>query len=340
MNRDSKLRLLSKVWLYVVFNILLVEISLRFSRIEILAYPNVNSTPEAFSPPYQPDSEIGWVNKPGAIQHKVRRNGRLELRQYTIRSDGSRVTANNETSSPNSIVLLGCSFTNGGVYLNDSDTFAWLLQQYTQDFRIFNFGTGAFSTFQSLLLYRRIAAVTKPSLVIYNLVSFHDSRNVADWYWLKALTDQTTGEVVLPYAVQNNSSVVEHAPTSYTRFNFARYLKVVRLCEVLYNIWNQGGRLSESRKTTLGVLKKLQSEVRANGANFIVVYLHAHGEASQVYPNQLQAADIPYVDCTVPTGMFDQVALPEDGHPNELVNQYWSECISRKLNATAVLAAR
>lgn len=132
----------------------------------------------------EPDSVLGWRNRPGTYAYPSYVRGAPEVR-VTIGPDGTRATASAPVARGDVVDLLGCSFTFGWA-LSDGRTLAWNLQQALPDLEIHNHGTPAYGTLQSLMaLEALLAAGRVPRLVVYDLAELHARRNVAAAQWLR-----------------------------------------------------------------------------------------------------------------------------------------------------------
>ena len=78
--------------------------------------------------------------------------------------------------------------------------------------------------------------------------------------------------------------------------------------------------------------------VRARGAKFLVVTLHASEGNRQAYRNFLSAAQIDFVDCVDPRYGTPEMVVRGETHPNGAMNTVWADCIEGRLRS--LLAAR
>ena len=116
-------------------------------------------------------------------------------------TNGRRATGQVDEPGRTTVALVGCSYTQGWA-LSDEDTFPWKLQQRFPGYKIDNYGTAGYSTYQVLLMLEHLfASGSKPAIVTYGLLDIHEVRNVATWWWLQSLASvqqpRTSGRSVL-----------------------------------------------------------------------------------------------------------------------------------------------
>lgn len=190
-----------KTILIIFITLFSCEIGLR------IVFPCSNKKPVHGQTGLRPDIELGWINEPGQIitdNHAFNRSNTTQ----TITDLGSRIANSKVRTGSTKIDIFGCSFTNGGLFLDDTETYPWQLQQLLpQNYIINNFGVPAYSTYQSLLLARRLLQNgEKPQIVIYGFVDFHEDRNIAAPSWTDGLAKGLTYEVELPYSTLDKDS--------------------------------------------------------------------------------------------------------------------------------------
>ena len=103
---------------------------------------------------YVPHAKYGYVRKPGAHVFDTRTGYEYRM---TIQQNGFRITRPDEQSSGGAnrpqLWVMGCSFTLGG-FLNDEESFPWLLQEAMPQFEVRNYGMGGWGTTHEYLLLK------------------------------------------------------------------------------------------------------------------------------------------------------------------------------------------
>lgn len=179
---------------------------------------------------YEPDPELGWVNKPGVYRFPPY-DPEVGPVTLTIWSDHSRATARARPPGPARVALVGGSIMQGwGV--SDESTLAWRLQERFPEDCLVNYGTGGYGTYQTLLRLERLLAEPSavPEAVVFGLGSFHEERNVADGSFLKLLAVYSLrGHVRVPYVTLDErgaggaSSGAATAVAAAPSFGFRRH---------------------------------------------------------------------------------------------------------------------
>lgn len=255
--------------------------------------------------------------------------------KYTSRVDGARITSKEPISSPKSLIILGCSFTNGGVGLNDEDTYPWKIQESNKTLAVHNFGTSAYGTIQSLLFLRNLLDDPRynspPFTVVYGFVSFHEARNVAHPIWLKGLTDNASQRIWMPYGrISNEDTLIIEPRDEWVRFPLRSISSVVALLEEIYGLIVRRDREAQQVEVTLDAIEEMRMLVEKKGGRFLVAHLYDVPNREGVYDDLFKTRRIPVVNCLYPGDMY-QNSLKFDGHPNDKVHSYWAQCISDAL---------
>ena len=120
---------------------------------------------------HEADPVLGWRNKEGSYAYRAYVPEEKPI-EVTILADGSRATSAVPKAAQATVLLIGGSFTRGSG-VSDSETLAWKLQEEYPFVAVRNQGTGAYGTYQSLLLLERTLSELPPS--------------VAGHLWLRAI---------------------------------------------------------------------------------------------------------------------------------------------------------
>jgi hypothetical protein len=285
---------------------------------------------------HEPDPVLGWKNKPGSyVVPPYQPSGQAV--HVTFLDDGRRRTrANSTMTGGEKLVLVGDSYTQGWA-INDEETYAWKLQERIPSLQVLNFGTGAYGSYQSLLLLEQVLPVlTRATLVLYGFNEFHESRNVADASWLKSLSYYSRrGHVALPFGTRApGTGLVRHPPETYVSLPLRESSALIALVEDAYMKIKTWGRMSEKRAVTEQMLLQMNNVSMHAGARLIVVLLVV--ENRQSYVDFLGKNGIKYVDCDV--AFTDAMKVPGEGHPNGRMNTLWADCIAQALMQKNLLA--
>ena len=121
------------------------------------------------------DPVLGWRRRPG-ISYE-----RLESlhRKLVIGDHGFRVLPNQPARFDRRVWIFGCSCTEGQ-WLEDEETFCFLLQERFRSWRIEPWAIGGYSTFQNLLQLEANLVTSTPDTVVFTFIPGHPVRNVAD----------------------------------------------------------------------------------------------------------------------------------------------------------------
>ena len=329
------LQRISRALLFPIYVLLLCEIMLR-----LFWHPDWMEAARAARAPivmFALDPDLGWRNRP-VQQVTPTEAGDIH---YTIRSDSSRITSAAPATAKPKILVLGCSFTNGGMFLDDKDTYAWRMQERFPNYEVINLGTHAYGSYQSLLLLEeRLRQGLKPAAVVFGLVNFHDARNVAALSWEAGLNSASEKPVRIPFALINERQELErHAPESYPSLPFDRFLVTSRFAELAYAAVRSRGRMEQSRLVTLATLREMQRLSKENNAVFVTAFLHAQSESPALYPKALLSQRIEFADCTLPENSLAKYQIPQDKHPNKDAHEYWANCITQSLKSRGIVGA-
>ncbi len=275
----------------------------------------------------EPDPFFGWVNKPGHWMLPPHLSGGAP-REVTNLPNYSRTTGPADDATSGHVVFVGCSVTNG-YGLSDADTFAWKIQQSHAGLRIVNFGTAAYSTFQSLLRMERVLDESPPPrLVVYGFITQHEARNVATYDWLRGLAlTSNRGHVAPPYVTLGPADALDrHPPEAFSIWPLADRSVVVRMAGDAYMhlvTWGRGEQGPEATKRLIGEMNEL---ARRRATAFAVAFLVAEDGKKEEYVTFFRDHRIPYLDCVEP--LTEDNRIPGEGHPNAKLNTVWAQCIS------------
>jgi hypothetical protein len=310
-------------------SLLLVEVALR----AIGNRPYTFRRNPAFPTLNDPDPELGWWLRPGHWRLDPRGPGG-RIVEITIGSDRTRRTRP-ETDTPaggaSLILVLGCSFTFGwGV--SDDETWPWRLQALRPDLDVRNRGTGAYGTFQSLLLLERVlASGERPSHVLYGYIPQHGVRNVAEPHWVRLLTIFNDPRTVgVPYcSLGASGQLVRHPPEFYPTWPLHDRSAAVALLEWHWARRSAARRQAEEYEVTRQLVREMAALCRAHGIRFSIVVLHVDPPRRDVLLPFARAQGIDVIDCNRPLGRDE--FIHGGTHPNGRAHDAWGRCVANAL---------
>jgi hypothetical protein len=199
---------------------------------------------------------------------------------------------------------------------------------------VLNYGTGGYSTYQTLLLLEQVfAEAPRPEWVLYGFILPQETRSVAPADWLEQLAGAARqGIAAVPFADLDREGRLErHPPQAYPRWPGRDRLALVAFAQSLWARAGAGRRLERARPVTLRLLEEMDALCTSQGARFVVVFLWSPRAALAEYQLHLQRHRIRSVDCHHP--VTPDLVIPSEGHPNEELNRRWAECLSTRLFA-------
>jgi hypothetical protein len=279
---------------------------------------------------HEPDPELGWRNKPGSYVVPAYDGSGGEI-PITVLPGGTRTTGSAGVPGDRpSVIVVGGSFTQGwGV--GDTETYAYKLQRRFSGIEVLNYGTGAYGTYQSLLLLEREVPKRPPAWVIYGFFLHHEVRNTAPAAWLETLNRfSRRRHVALPFATLDDDGVLRrHAPESWLELPLRGHSALSAFAEQHLMRRRTKGRARNRRQVTERLLLEMQALTREHDARLAVVVLAAPDEARRHYRAFLETNGIRALDCVVP--FTTETVVPVDGHPNGRMHSLWTECITALL---------
>lgn len=279
------------------------------------------------------DPDLGWRPVPGSHRWDPSVTDGKQV-TVTFADDGRRITGPAGVDRPGdrSVIFIGGSFT-AVDYLDDRDTFPWLLQEAHPEVTVFNYGVGGYGTFQSLLKLREVleAGGPAPDLVIYSFLHHHIYRNVAAETWLNQLAWASyRGHAAVPHCTLDaRGELVEHPPLRRTVGPLERRSALYALIERA-TLERLDRRRGVAVDVTGALFAELNATCRAHGTQLLINFFGLSEELyGQLLPT-LEAegiSDLPNIlesrdDLTCPWG---------DGHPNEEANRLYAVNLDRFL---------
>jgi hypothetical protein len=246
----------------------------------------------------------------------------------TCVSRGERRTSPVRDPDPETdeLIFLGGSFTQGwGV--EDSETFAWRVQERFGDLRVRNFGVSGYGGVQSLLVLKGLLAESHPKFVIYGMIPDHERRNVASSSYLRHLTMRSGRQISMPYGVLGSeSTLVLQSPIHYPRFLGSGISATIAVMEQAYTHHRARKRESQSGRVTEAVLLRLNKLSRDNGAHFAVALFAFERPSEEYWEAFARRHEMGFINCNVELG--PELTIPRDSHPNAKAHEIFSERIT------------
>lgn len=277
---------------------------------------------------HDPDSLLGWRSRPGVYEWEAVRDGKRRPLRATIFDDGRRATANHLPDSDRTLVFVGGSFTHGWT-LSDEETFPWTVQESHPSLRVLNYGTGAYSTYQSYLaLKHHVSDTSPPQFVLYGMIGHHSHRNVAAGEWRLGLMSQKMG---LPYCtIDERADLVCRSPKRFSRWPLSGRLAVVSFAEARYAAFESSERESQGWLVTQELVAEMARLSRSWNARFGVVFFEKDTPWKTRFTTFLAENDIDFIDCGN-SGHRDTIGNIWAGHPSAQENLAYANCISAVL---------
>lgn len=284
------------------------------------------------------DEILGYTYIPGAhpvhISH-LNFFGKVESElkaTETVDNEGYRITSKNShyKAYKPEIWILGCSFSFGS-YLNDNDTFPWIIQRSLKNYKVKNYSRGGFGQLQYLLQLEKLlkAASEKnniPKQIILTYTPLHQERNIQSddrlyrarnhgaihTYRLPAGRINDKNELEIYY--KGLSDVIDYKEMNPKKVMLSEEkLKI----ETTKAIFEKISQLAIQYKTKI-IVAVLDPILREDP---VLTFLHKKGY------------DILYMNVDFRRNKTLNL-LPFDPHPNALANQKWAEVLVKKLKAS------
>ena len=309
----------------IIVSLIAIEGALRLTGHE----PRRDPVNVGFGSWAEPDSELGWVNRPGSW--KSAEPGQVPM---TFEADGRRHDpAGKKPGNIPRILVVGCSFTQGyGVA--DDQTYSHFINRSLSSAELVNFGTGAYGSYQSRLRVSRYfnSPHEKTPLVIYGLFFSHHFRDLAPMPWILSLTMQDGSYMVPPNMRFRSGQIVESAGGPIGLWPLENRSAAVALAHL--------GAMTLTNRVTgkmgrpvfrHGILE-MQKTAAANKAALLIIGLvPVPGEFLEWLQAQ-RANGIDFVACEHPDYDKDpSLKVGGVGHPSGRLHRWWADCALKAL---------
>lgn len=270
-----------------------------------------------------PHPQLGFIYNPG--HHVCQLNG-LQF-SVNIGPDSFRVASDLANKHRLSIGLYGCSVT-WGQGLDDTATMAWKLQELMPDATIRNYGIGAGSNVQSLvLLQQQIQLGRPPAVVVLNYASFHNMRNVMNKTWRTVWRQMLIGNTPqhtsgnIPYARLTDQSLQLYY---YTYSDIYRTLYIgssfSALVKLINNTLETAKDLNiDEESVSLAVLNKMKETCESHHIRFIINGIYNDQQTQNVI-KACHRQGIETYQISTDLRQSEYTLHPIDNHPNGNAN--------------------
>jgi len=285
------------------------------------------------------DTTLGWKNKPG--------NHRIPLKPdepdskeiaFTITPLGTRASGVKHPAADKKFLIIGGSYAQGWE-VSDSETFAWKLQSRLPDWEIHNYGTGGFSSYQSLLMMERLLKEYSPTLVTYSFSFEHVHRNEDPIRWLSILNRYSKrGQLNMPYALLGPDGELVRKPNiQFSTWPLRENLALVKYLEDKYIKWATERPQSEWGKLTQRIFLEMRDLAASHNTRFLVSLVGEFSTFKQGFLDFFTNNSIEHVDCAYP---FTNEYIAGLDHPNGKMNSLWADCIEMAMNSAPTTLTR
>ncbi len=225
------------------------------------------------------------------------------------------------------IWIFGCSFTHGWS-VNDEETFAWILQENLDQFRIVNWGVSGYGTVHFYLqLQEALANKKKPAAVIINHADFHHERNTFSYAYKRSTTCwNKLGNIKWPSVELDSAGhlQIKFVENDYQPWSLSKYSALSYRIEYTFESIADQLRKAEELKITRILLKKIKNLCVQNEVKLIFANIGLEKDFIQKVSTDLE---VPFVDISVDYTSNEYNNLPFDAHPNQKANQKYAEKI-------------
>jgi hypothetical protein len=285
-----------------------------------------------------PDPQLGWVNKPGVAN--ALEEGHAPM---TFWSFSRRAVRESETPPEDAVPVMIIGGSNAQAYgVRDQDSFVYRLQQRFPKLWFEDFGTGGYSTVQSLMLAERALekfyVTRKPKIILLAFDDSHMARNVADQSWIFSISDTKGQYAVPPHYRLRDGKLVFHP---YETIGFWPLERRSAAISLLHDVWLKRvayNSMSESVDVTRRVIDMLAAFAARHDAYFGVVVLE---DRSATTPALFAGQSYPHHDCSGPEREDPKAYIlgGGNGHPNAQLHAHYAECLGAWLEDVVLPAA-
>ena len=250
--------------------------------------------------------------------------------------DGRRVVPNNNDTSGNNLVILGCSHAFGDG-LNDHQTLAYFMNKHaSQKYHIYNYAFSSYGTHQALaILENKIINNTEflppNTVVIYSFIPSHFERAAGYKIW----------NVHDPYYEIENNKLITKGSFDQNRFFKSNFLvkgtkKVWRNSQLYNSLFTPKVNHNDVIRVA-EIIKQMNHLSSKNGIRFVVLLSQSNNEYDDEHLlyKELKKNNIEHYYATNIIKDLEKntphYIIVGDGHPNEKYNTLIAKFLTEKL---------
>ena len=215
--------------------------------------------------PYQHDPEIGWISRPGRLEH----HGLVE----SVNSAGMRGPTEFEEEKSNKLIrisVFGDSYTYGAD-VTDGEPWPAQLGGLLGPVEVLNFGTAGYGHDQIMLNLERNGAAWNPDVVLVGLIDVDRDRNMVNFY------NAPKPQFVLK---KDQSLRLTNVPVPTPEQVLATHDRALRVVDVfamfahqLRHLGNPQGGKPDAHDVTAALFERLDDDADALGVPVFYVHL-------------------------------------------------------------------
>jgi hypothetical protein len=263
------------------------------------------------------DAQLGFVASPGSF--KVTVDGGYAFR-VTHSKDRRRLTHRPGPSGAGApkpeLWIFGGSFVHGW-FVNDEETFPWLLQERLPDYEVVNFGLGAYGAVQSLMQFKEaLKGKSRPKAVILAYLCAQDDWSTYSRNRMKLTASVHRGDPpVAPYARLDRDGSLRYAAAKmeFAEFPLMRRSALMHWLERKYDALES--RWGRSHETSKAVIREFALLCRESGIQFILAGLSSDLQTRELLEDFRRRGERT-VDISVDMEATENSHLPADNHPS------------------------
>ncbi len=284
------------------------------------------------------DNELGFKSQEGYFKIEVD-----NTHSFYVNNEYSGFRVDNPYYSTPYVTLpetwlFGCSLIHGWM-LGDYNTIPFILKEKFPLKAFKNYGMSGYSTLQSLkVLQGQLASINyrtryKPIIIILAYASFHDQRNSASRFWMRAISTQSiVDSFSIPFARfgENDSLVYGVRTIDYNPWPLVRSSSFMHFLETRYDHYDE--KKLRSHEVTLKLIDRFISICENNKIKFILAGID-DDEITKQTLDYYSKQGVATVDVSSDLDDPDLTFLPFDPHPNAKGDSIMAEKLAAYLSS-------
>jgi len=276
---------------------------------------------------FQKHETLGYRHLPGSF--RITQGEGEKAYSFLVTHGADTLRATSESPLPaHETWIFGCSLTHGW-FLNDWETYPWLLQSKNPGERIINFGVTGYSTLQSLIqLQEALDGRPQPATVVLAYASFHDKRNTFLRDRRKSVAPfNKLGPLRQPCARLGLGGCLEWgmADVVYNEFPPMKISAFAHFFEILYN--QAEDRWVDSHSVSRAIVKKFCKLATERGVRVVVAGIKQDAVTADML-GFAASLGVKTVDISVDLNKKENSFYPLDIHPTPHANMQYCEKLS------------